>query len=315
MSRIVLIAGLLMCVALSASSQGIAADQPLVVELWPGKPADDHADTIGEEKFIQLMVNGKPYEVAGKPTKWKTNVTKPTLTVYRPAADKNSGTAMLICPGGGYHNLGWDVEGEEIAEWLNSLGMTGIILKYRCPRRPGDEKGVPPIGPLKDAQRAVSLVRSKANDWGIDPQRIGMIGFSAGGHLVGATATNFEKRSYEPIDAVDAISCRPDFAVPVYSGYFKHKEVGGLSPTVQTPANAPPILFVHASDDSISDVEHSVTFYLALKRAGIHSDLHVYASGGHGFGVRPTNATCAVWKDACVDWLRNRGFLKPNSGE
>ena len=291
----------------------IAADAPLVIDVWPGKPADDNAETIGEEKFIQLMVNGKPYEVAGKPTKWKTNVTKPTLTIYRPASDKNTGTAMLICPGGGYHNLGWDVEGEEIAEWLNSLGMTGIILKYRCPRRPGDEKGVPPIGPVKDAQRAVSLVRSKAKEWGIDPQRIGMIGFSAGGHLVGATATNFEKRTYEPVDAIDEISCRPDFGIPVYSGYFKFKEVGPLSPTVKLPVDSPPLLFVHASDDPISDVEHSVTFYLALKRAGIHSDLHVYASGGHGFGVRPTNAACSAWTTACSDWLRNRGFLKPAS--
>lgn len=117
-----------------------AAALPLVIDVWPDKPADDNAATIGEEKFIQLMVNGKPYEVAGKPTKWKTNVTKPTLTVYRPANDMNTGTSMLICPGGGYHNLGWDVEGEEIAEWLNSLGITGIILKYRCPRRPGDER-------------------------------------------------------------------------------------------------------------------------------------------------------------------------------
>lgn len=290
-----------------------AADPPLVIDVWPDKPADDNAATIGEEKFIQLMVNGKPYEVAGKPTKWKTNVTKPTLTVYRPANDKNTGTAMLICPGGGYHNLGWDVEGEEIAEWLNSLGMTGIILKYRCPRRPSDEKGVPPLGPVKDAQRAVSLVRSKAKDWGIDPQRIGMIGFSAGGHLVGATATNFEKRTYEPIDAIDEISCRPDFGIPVYSGYFKFKEVGPLSPTVKLPVDAPPLLFVHASDDQISDVEHSVTFYLALKRAGIHSDLHVYASGGHGFGVRPTKAACATWTQACTAWLTHRGFLQPSS--
>ncbi len=312
MNRIVLTAGLMVFASLSMSLQSMAAEQPLVIDVWPGKPADDNADTIGEEKFIQLMVNGKPYEVAGKPTTWKTNVTKPTLTVYRPPNDKNSGTAMLICPGGGYHNLGWDVEGEEVAEWLNSLGMTGIILKYRCPRRPGDEKGVPPIGPLKDAQRAVSLVRSKAKDWGIDPQRIGMIGFSAGGHLVGATATNFEQRSYAPRDAIDEISCRPDFAIPVYSGYFKFKEVGPLSPTVKLPVDTPPLLFVHASDDPISDVEHSVTFYLALKRAGIHTDLHVYASGGHGFGVRPTNAACSVWTTACTDWLRNRGFLKSN---
>ena len=287
-----------------------SAEKPLVIDVWPGQAADDNAATIGEEKFRELIVDGKPYQVAGKPTRWLTNVTKPTLTVYRPAKDKNTGTAMLICPGGGYHNLGWDVEGEEIAAWLNSLGMTGIILKYRCPRRPGDEQGVPPLGPLKDAQRAVSLVRSKAQEWDIDPNRIGMIGFSAGGHLVGATATNFEQRSYDPVDAIDAISCRPDFGIPVYSGYFKVDD--GLSPTVRTPANTPPLLFVHASDDSISDVEHSVTMYLALKRAGIHSDLRVYASGGHGFGVRPTDGTCSAWTRSCTDWLRSRGFLRPN---
>lgn len=290
-----------------------AADGPIVIDVWPGKTVDDDASTIGEEKFRDLIVNGKPYQMAGRPTKWITNVTKPTLTIYQPAKEKQTGTAMLICPGGGYHNLGWDVEGEEIAAWLNSLGMTGIILKYRCPRRPGDEKGVPPIGPLKDAQRAISLVRSKAKEWDLDPQKIGMIGFSAGGHLVGATATNFEKRTYEPVDAIDQISCRPDFAIPVYSGYFKFNDAGNLSPTVRLPANAPPLLFVHASDDPISDVEHSVTFYLALKRAGVHADLHVYASGGHGFGVRPTTAACSAWTQACTDWLRHHRFLDDTS--
>ena len=121
----------------------LVAAEPLVVDLWSGKPPGDVGIT-GEEKIFELMVNGKPYQVGGKPTKWKTNVSKPTLTVYRPEKDKDTGTAMLICPGGGYHNLGWDVEGEEVAAWLNSIGVTGIILKYRCPRRPGDEKGVPP---------------------------------------------------------------------------------------------------------------------------------------------------------------------------
>ncbi|MFN0197528.1 MAG: alpha/beta hydrolase [Planctomycetaceae bacterium] len=300
-------------VGLFANGVVTLADEPLVIDVWPDKPADDNAGTIGAEKTIELIENGKVYLVAGQPTKWLTNVTKPTLTIYRPAKDKNSGTAMIICPGGGYHNLGWDVEGEEIAAWLNSLGMTGIILKYRCPRRPGDVKGVPPIGPLKDAQRAVSLVRSRSEEWDIDPHRIGMIGFSAGGHLVGATATNFEQRSYDPIDDIDEISCRPDFGIPVYSGYFKYND--GLSPTVRLPENTPPLLIVHASDDPISDVEHSVTFYLALKRAGIHSDLHVYASGGHGFGVRPTKATCSAWTQCCTDWLQSRGFLESNSRE
>ena len=142
-------------------------------------------------------------------------LTRPTLAIYQAATEKNTGTAMVICPGGGY----WDLEGEEVAAWLNSVGMTGIILKYRCPRRPGEVKSEPPLGPQLDAQRAVSLVRSRAAEWGIDPKRIGMVGFSAGGHLALATATKFTKRLYEPIDAIDKVSCRPDFAVMCYSGY------------------------------------------------------------------------------------------------
>ncbi|MBI3856949.1 MAG: alpha/beta hydrolase [Planctomycetes bacterium] len=280
---------------------------PQVLDLWPGKTPDD-AGIEGEEKFRDLLVNGKPYEVGGKPTKWKTNVSKPTISVYRPAKDKDSGISMLICPGGGYHNLGWDVEGEEVAAWLNSVGLTGILLKYRCPRRPGDVKGEPPLGPLKDAQRAVSLVRSKAAEWGIDPQKIGMVGFSAGGHLVGATATHFAKRAYEPLDDVDKISCRPDFGVSLYSGYFKVKD--GLSPTITENPGTPPLLLLHATDDPVSDVEHSVTMYVAMKRLKVPVELHVYATGGHGWGVRKLGHPCETWTDRCLEWLRNRGFLR-----
>jgi acetyl esterase/lipase len=286
------------------------AAEPQVLDLWPGKPPGD-VGSAGEEKFFELKTrDGKPYQVGGKPTRWLTNVTRPTLTVYPAAKDKNTGVAMLICPGGGYHNLGWDVEGEEVAAWLNSIGATGIILKYRCPRRPGDVKGEPPLGPLKDAQRAVSLVRSKAKEWGIDPKKIGMIGFSAGGHLAGATATNFEKRSYAPIDDVDKISCRPDFAIMLYSGYFKVKDKNELSPTIRTEAKTPPLFLVHASDDPISEAEHSVTMYLAMKRAGVPAELHVYATGGHGFGVRKVDHPCAGWTARCVDWLGSQGLLK-----
>src|SRR5437773_7888297 len=158
------IASLLLALAIAAPA---AAQTPLVLDIWPGKPAGD-VGIVGDEKVFQLMVGGKPYQVDGKPTQWLTNVSRPTLTVYRPAKDKDTGAAVLIAPGGGYHNLGWDVEGTEIAEWLNSIGVTGIILKYRCPRRPGDTKGVPAPGPLKDAQRAVSLVRSKTKERAID---------------------------------------------------------------------------------------------------------------------------------------------------
>jgi acetyl esterase/lipase len=297
-------------VGMSLAWPVLAADKPLVIDVWPGKPADDDAGKIGEEKFFELKVGGKPYEVGGKPTRWLTNVTKPTLTIYRPAKDRDSGTAMLICPGGGYHNLGWDVEGEEVAAWLNSIGVTGIILKYRCPRRPGDVKGEPPLGPLKDAQRAISLVRSKAKEWGIDPKKIGMIGFSAGGHLVGATATNFGKRSYDPIDDVDRISCRPDFGIMLYSGYFKIKGKDDLSPTIRVTADAPPLFFVHATDDPISEVDHSVIMYLAVKRARVPAELHVYATGGHGFGVRKVDHPCSTWTRSCVDWLRQQSLLK-----
>src|SRR5262249_51523953 len=149
-----------------------------------------------------------------EPTRLVTNVTKPTITVYRPAKDMDTGTAVLICPGGGYWNLYWQVEGEEVAAWLNSVGITGVLLKYRVPRRPDDVQGqYPARRPRQDAQRAVRLVRSKANEWGIDPRRLGILGFSAGGHLAVATATSFAKRTYEPIDDVDRLSCRPDFAI------------------------------------------------------------------------------------------------------
>src|SRR5881397_738622 len=172
----------------------VGVGAPLVVEIWPGT-APDESGNIGEERFLMSpKLDRKQVEVT-EPTQMITDVTKPTLTIYRPAKDKNTGTAMLVCPGGGYWNLYWQLEGEEVAAWLNSLGVTGIILKYRVPRRPDDTKGEPARRPLQDAQRAVSLVRSKAKEWAVAPERIGMVGFSAGGYFAIATATNFEKRS------------------------------------------------------------------------------------------------------------------------
>src|SRR5437762_3569281 len=168
-----------------------AGEKPKVVELWPGK-APEEPGTIGPEKQLMSKESVKTQVEITEPTRLVTNVTKPTLTIYRPAKDKDTGAAVIICPGGGYWNLFWQIEGEEVAEWLNTLGVTGIILKYRVPRRPDEPKGVPARRPLQDSQRAVSLVRSKANDWGIDPERIGITGFSAGGHLAIATATSFE---------------------------------------------------------------------------------------------------------------------------
>ncbi len=288
---------------------GAPQELPKGIELWPG-PVPGDVGIPGEERWRKLEVNGKAYEVGGRPTKWITNVTRPSIVLYRPPKEKDTGVSMIVCPGGGYHNLGWDVEGEEVAEWLVSVGITGILLKYRCPRRKGEPLGEPPLGPLIDAQRAVSLARTKAAEWGIDPGKIGMVGFSAGGHLVGATATNFEKRAYEPIDEIDRASCRPDFAVSLYSGYFKVKGKDELSPTIRTPAGIPPILLIHATDDKVSDPEHSVTMYVALKRAGAPVEMHVYASGGHGWGVRKVGHPCETWTDRCLEFLRKQGILK-----
>jgi acetyl esterase/lipase len=189
-----------------------AADMPTVVELWPGKVPDE-TGTIGPESVRMSPKHTRNEVEVTEPTRLVTNVSKPTLTLCRPAKETDTGAAILICPGGDYWNLYWELEGEEVAAWLSAQGMTGIILKYRCPRRPGDVKGEPPLGPQLDAQRAVRLVRSRAAEWGIDPQRIGLVGFSAGGHLALATATGFSKRLYEPIDTVDVVSCRPDFAI------------------------------------------------------------------------------------------------------
>jgi acetyl esterase/lipase len=296
-------------VCLCTASWAAAAEKPLVVELWPGK-APDETGTIGPEKVIMSpKLTRKQVEVT-ESTRLVTNVTRPTITIYRPAKAKDTGAAVLICPGGGYWNLYWQLEGEEVAAWLNSLGVTGIILKYRVPRRPDDTKGEPARRPLQDAQRAVSLIRSRAREWGIDPERIGMVGFSAGGHLAIATATSFEKRTYEPLDAIDKESCRPDFAILLYSGYLKAKDKDELSPGLHVPARTPPVFLAHGGDDIISDPAHSVVMYLALKRAGIPAELHVYAGAAHDFGVRKSDQPCSRWTESCARWLRHRGFLK-----
>ena len=290
----------------------LAADVPKVVELWPGNPPDEPG-TIGAEKTVMSPKLDRKIVEVTESTRMLTNVTKPTLTVYRPAKEKDTGTAMIICPGGGYWNLYWQLEGEEVATWLNSLGVTGIILKYRVPRRPDEIRGEPARRPLQDSQRAVSLVRSKAKEWGIAPNRIGIVGFSAGGHLAIATATSFDKRMYEPIDDVDKVSCRPDFAVPVYSGYLKAKDREGIANGLRVPADTPPVFLAHGGADIESDPEHSVAMYVALKRAGIPTELHIYAGAAHDFGVRKSDQPCTTWTTSCADWLRHQGFLGPDS--
>ncbi len=299
------------CVAVLGTAwvaANIAAAAPVIVELWPGKAPDETVE-IGPERFRPSPeLNRKQVEVT-ESTRLLTGVSRPSITVYRPAATNDTGTAVIICPGGGYWNLYWQLEGEEVAKWLNSIGVTGIILKYRVPRRPGEPEREPARRPLQDAQRAMRVVRHRAAEWGIDPRRVGIIGFSAGGHLAMATATSFDQRMYEPVDALDEIDCRPNFAIPVYSGYLKAKDKDELAPGLQVPTRTPPVFLVHGDEDVISSPEHSVQMYLALKRAGVSAELHVYASTAHDFGVRPSGRVHSKWTALCADWLREQGYL------
>ena len=287
-----------MCFSVRAQAQ----EKPLTFDVWPGKVPGE-AGKIGEEKWLEQKAGQRP-------VKRLTNVSKPTITIFRPSRDKDTEAAVLIAPGGGYSILAWDLEGEEVAAWLNSIGVTGIVLKYRVPKREGQPRHVPP---LQDAQRAMSLVRSRASQWGIDPRRIGMLGFSAGGHLTAATSTNFDKRAYEPIDDVDQVSCRPDFAVVIYPGGMIAKGKKELSEEIRVTGKTPPTFLAQAADDPV-DAENSVAMYLALKRAKVPAELHIYASGGHGFGLRPSARPCSTWPERCAAWLRSQGMLTKKTG-
>ena len=290
--------------------QAFGAGEPQVVQLWPGAPPDE-TGTLGPERVrLSPQTDRKRHEVT-EPTRLITDVTHPTITIHRPAKEKDTGTALLICPGGGYWDLYWQLEGEEVADWANSLGMTGIILKYRVPRRPGEPEREPARRPLQDAQRAVSLIRSHATEWGIHPQRIGIVGFSAGGHLAIATATSFDQRSYASVDAVDQFSSRPDFAISVYPGYLRDHDKSELAARIRIPTNTPPVFLVHGGADIVSSPENSVLMYLALQRAGVPSELHVYAGATHDFGVRTSDQPCSTWTESCAQWLRHQGLLRP----
>lgn len=287
--------GFIVACAASLASAG----EPTVVDVWPGKVPGE-AKEIGPEKY-------EPQRPGQKEVKRLTNVSKPTLAIYRPAKEKDTGAAVIIAPGGGYNILAMDLEGTEVADWLNSIGVTGIVLKYRVPRREGQARDKPPVGALQDAQRAMSLVRSKAGEWGIDPKRIGFLGFSAGGHLTAAVTTNYDRRAYESIDDADKVSCRPDFAVLGYPAYLVKNNSSELNPDIRVTKETPPCFFFVAADDRLR--ENAVFMFLALRKLGVPAELHVYAGGGHGFGLRPSEHTSSTWPNACEAWMREMGLL------
>jgi len=283
--------------------QSRASEQLKTLELWPAMPPGGPAEP-GEEHDV---TGPKDNVVAGRPVVRLGNVSKPTITVYKPAADRDTGAALLVCPGGAYRILASDLEGTEVCAWLNSIGVTGILLKYRVPGRPG-ETGHP--GPLQDAQRALGLVRHNAGDWKIDPKRIGVLGFSAGGHLAASLSNNYQERTYPKVDEADSASCRPDFTVLVYPAYLTlAKEGDQLAPEMKVSGDTSPTFISIAADDPVR-VENAMYYALALRKAKVPLELHVYTAGGHGYGLRPqSNLPVTSWPERLADWMRSRSLL------
>ncbi|MGB0371544.1 MAG: alpha/beta hydrolase [Opitutales bacterium] len=262
----------------------ICAKDPLNIPLWPdevpGQKAPKAPAVISEN-------------TAGNTTRL-AKVTDPSLTVYKPSPGEANGAAVIVCPGGGYNILAIDKEGTEVAEWLSGLGYTAFVLQYRVPKNPA--------GALQDAQRAMRIVRGRADEWGVDPQKIGVLGFSAGGHLAASVSTRYEEAHYMHVDAFDNFSARPDFTILIYPAYFDLGEQGGLSPEINLRSSVPPMFMAVSSDDRHAN--SSLVMGAALSRAKLGYELHVFPTGGHGYGMRNGRHAAEAWPILCHDWLK-----------
>lgn len=281
---------------------GMTAAGQVTLPLWPGGAPGAAANPPAERD----MTTAKDELIAGKPLIRLGNVSKPTLTLYTPRG-RNSGAAVVVFPGGGYRILAMDLEGTEVCEWLNGAGITCALVKYRVPDSGPYPKSA---AALQDAQRAMGLVRSHAKEWGIDPQRIGVLGFSAGAHLAAALSTHYDKRLYAPIDGADSVGCRPDFAVIVYPGYLALADQGyAANAEIPVTSQTPPSFIVQTEDDPVH-VENAVVYFMALKKAKVPAELHVYAGGGHGYGLRRSEFPVTGWPGIVEKWLRTIRMLQ-----
>jgi acetyl esterase/lipase len=323
------------CGGLSAQQTGwLPLPGHTQVSLWPGAAPDAQPVTGPETSTTRERDN----LVAGEAWTYVERVSQPTMTVYSPQG-KNTGAAVVVFPGGGYQVLAIDLEGTEVCDWLTPKGITCVLLKYRVPgveryprSAPYPKSGPYPESPmaLEDAQRTVGLVRFHAAEWHIDPHKIGVLGFSAGGHLSAAISTHFEKRLYRAVDSADQESCRPDFAVAIYPGHLSisaaesdargakkfvfhypataDKELG-LNPDVPVTGRTPPTFLLQAEDDHVDNVNDSLAYYIALKNAGVPAEMHLYAQGGHAFGLRRTQSPITAWPQLVEKWLETIGMI------
>jgi len=334
---------LLFAVCVVFASGGVSAQQTTwqpspghtQVQIWPG--AVPNAQPVaGPEDDTTTVTDSL---VAGRPWVLVAHVSRPTITIYSPTV-KNTGAAVVVFPGGGYRILAIDLEGTEVCDWLTSKGITCVLLKYRVPGNEGYPKSAPypksgpfPESPmaLEDAQRTVGLVRFHAAEWHIDPHKIGVLGFSAGGHLSAAMSTHFAKRLYPSVDAADKESCRPDFAVAIYPGHLslsaaesdatqgvkkfvvRHPanadEELSLNPDIPVTRQTPPTFLLQAEDDHVDNVNDSLSYYIALKKARVPAEMHLYAQGGHAFGLRPTKLPITEWPQLVETWLVTIGMI------
>jgi acetyl esterase/lipase len=280
-----------------------AAETP--IPLWPrGAPGAKFAP--GPEHDTTTV---KDNLVAGKPLIRLGNVTEPSLTFYPAPRQNRPGPAVVVFPGGGYSILALDLEGTEICSWLNSIGVNAVLVKYRVPQPPGSSRHA---APLQDAQRALGLVRQHASGWHLDPTRIGVLGFSAGGHLAALLSNDYPQRVYSAIDSADKLSCRPDFAVLIYPAYLAYspqrpanEEGKILAPEFHVTGQTPPTFIVQTEDDPVH-VENSLIYYRALKDAKVPTEMHLFSTGGHGYGMRPTVEPVTTWPKLAEAWLKAR---------
>jgi acetyl esterase/lipase len=272
---------------------------PIVIQLWP-KGAPEPAGFTSEP---EMVIPPK----SDKDVKRMTNVTDPALTVYRP--EKPNGTSVIVCPGGGYSILAIEHEGTQVCEYLNTLGVTAILLKYRVPAR---SKENPSKEPLQDAQRAIGLVRHHAKEWGIKPDRIGILGFSAGGHLTVMATLHPNDRTYTQDPDLDTEDATPNFSIPVYPAYLVSKEnTFTLLPEVKVTEKSPPMCLIHAHDDKgVTSAAASALLYLEYKKLNLPAELHIFGKGGHGFGMRKTGLPTAEWLVRVGEWMKSQGFLE-----
>lgn len=289
------------------------------VPIWPGA-VPDAQPVAGPEDTGTV----KDHLVAGRPWVYVGHVSRPTMTVYSPKG-RNTGAAVVVFPGGGYQILAIDLEGTEVCDWLTSKGITCVLLKYRVPDSGPhwDQRcncQVNPKSPmaLEDAQRTVGLVRFHAAEWHIDPHKIGVLGFSAGGHMVAAISTHFKRRLYTAVDAADKESCRPDFAVAVYPGHLCEwpghpcsPKSFALNPDIHVTSRTPLTFLLQNEDDRVDNVNDSLVYYIALKNAGVPVEMHLYAQGGHAFGLRRTKLPITGWPQLVETWLGTIGMISP----